>query len=154
MKYVIVRFLEPNSLSGSIASWRLLEPYGHSVIAFDGRVYNAIPPKIVKQDFNDPKVAIPPRLGIDLKIHVTDEQFEAMESWCKSQVGKWYDLLSVIGWFLYLPNIHKKGNFYCFEFCRQAFVEVGIIPPSDDLISSERLMLDLHRAFCNCNITE
>lgn len=147
MKFVVVRFLEPNSLSGSIASWRLLEPYGHAVIAFDGRVYNAIPPKIVQQSFEDPAVAIPPRVGVDLRVPVTEVQFAVMEKWCQSHLGKWYDLMSVIGWMLYLPNFHKKGNFYCFEFCREAFVHVGILPESKDLISSERLMLDLYRAY-------
>lgn len=145
MAKVTFRFLKPNAWYGHVICWRLCEPYSHAVVIIDDVAFSSTFPRVIKVAATDPRVHMPPREGVDMSLEIDDAVADLLIRWCESRVGKKYDYLSALGWALFSRRIECEDTDYCYEFCREALVRAGLLTRTDELISAERLMLDLYR---------
>jgi hypothetical protein len=145
MVRVTFRFVRPNSFFGRVIAWRLCEPYSHAVVIIGNTAYSSTFPKVVALPASHRTVAMPPRKGVDMSLDVDDDVARLLEDWCKSQLGLFYDFLSIFGWALFNRRVENHNTSYCYEFCHEALVRAGLLTPTEDMISAERLMLDLYR---------
>lgn len=139
MPNVTVRFVRPASLIGQIITWKLKEPYSHAVLILDDIAYSSTFPFVSMYPLSHKSVAMPPREGVDLHIPVTEQEYHAIRSWCDGQIGKLYDFVALLGWMAGAHRIQSINRTYCFEFCRQPFVRLGLLPKTPELIKGKRL---------------
>lgn len=145
MAKVTFRFLKPNDWFGHLICWRLCEPYSHAVVIVDDVAFSSTFPRVVRIPATHDLVAMPPRVGVDMSLEIDDAVAALLVRWCESRVGKKYDYLSALGWILFHRGVECEDTNYCYEFCREALVRAGLLTRTDELISAERLMLDLYR---------
>lgn len=143
MATITFRFVEPDAWYGRVICWRLGEPWSHVCILFDDCAYNAEIPRVRKLPLNHKNVAMPPRKGKDIVVHVSEADEAAMRDWCEGKVGAWYDFLSLFGWLLGWKWLQSKFNTYCFEFVRECLEFMGWLKPNDDLIKGNKLIQDI-----------
>lgn len=139
MPNLTVRFVRPASLIGQIITWKLKEPYSHAVLILDGIAYSSTFPVVAMYPLSHKSVAMPPREGVDLHIPVTEDELTLVRSWCNSQIGKLYDFVALLGWMSGTNKIQSINRTYCFEFCRQPLVILGLLPKTRELIKGDRL---------------
>jgi hypothetical protein len=143
MASIVVRFVRPSSLIGRLITWRLKEPYSHVVFIIDGLAYSSTFPFVSIFPLTHKSVAMPPREGVDLTMQLTDQEAAVIRNWCDSQIGKLYDFVSIIGWILGVSSIQSVNRTYCFEFCRQPLVLLGLLKPTRKLIKGDRLYQEI-----------
>ena len=143
MAQVTFRLLKPTDLVGEIIAWRTNEPWSHAVVIFGDAVYSSIFPKVLKTNITDTVVSFPPRKGDDFILEVTDDQYNEMLNWCKRQVGKNYDYLSMLGWALGLKQLQTPHRTYCFEFCWDTLLAAGLDIRNGNLITGTKLIEQL-----------
>lgn len=152
MAEVIFRFLRPNSLIGHLITWRLGEPWSHVSIIIDDAAYSAQLPWVAMLPITDKSVAMPPRSGYDVVLHLNEQDTAKLKQWCESKVGTMYDILSIFGWILGWEWLQSKRNSYCFEYCFQALVYMGWLKPDDELIKGNKLIEDIESLIHSPNI--
>lgn len=145
MATVTFRFLKPNDWFGHLICWRLCEPYSHAVVIINDVAFSSTFPNVIKVPSTHPLVHMPPRQGSDMTLEIDDAVAALLLKWLESRVGKRYDYLSALGWLLYNKRVECSETNYCYEFCREALVRAGLLMPTDEMISAERLMLDIYR---------
>lgn len=143
MAKLIYRFVKPNSWVGRLITWRLDEPWSHVFIIIDDTAYSAEIPYVCMLPLDHHTVDMPPRDGFDIELDVTDEELAKVKDWCENHIGMLYDVRSILGWALGMKWIQSPRRFYCFEFCRNAMVQMGWLAPCSDLIRGERLLREI-----------
>lgn len=145
MAQVTFRFLKADSIFGKLITWRLGEPWSHVCIIIEDAAYSAQLPWVAMLPLHDKGVALPPRTGMDVVLEVPDSDIPKLKDWCESQVGKMYDILSIVGWALGWNWLQLKRNSYCFEYCRASLVHMGWLKDDSRLIKGNRLIEDIER---------
>jgi hypothetical protein len=143
MGTVTFRFVEPDSWVGRLICWRLKEPWSHVSILFHDCAYSAQVPLVVKLSLDHRSVAMPPRVGKDVIMLVSDADELKMRQWCESQLGKTYDFASILGWALGWSWLQSRKNTYCFEFVRECLGHMGWLRRTNRLIKGNRLIEDI-----------
>lgn len=143
MALVTFRFLKADNIFGKLICWRLGEPWSHVTIIIEDAAYSAQLPWVVMLPLTDKSVALPPRKGMDVVLEIHDHDVPKLKEWCESQVGKLYDILSIVGWTLGWNWLQLKKNSYCFEYCRSALVHMGWMKDDDHLIKGNKLIEDI-----------
>lgn len=143
MATIVFRFLEPDSVVGTLISWWLREPWSHVVIIIDDKAYSAEVPFVTIFPLDAKDVSPDYRKHQDFTLHCTQREADQIKEWCESQVGILYDIASIVGWILGLNWLQSKRRSYCFEFCRRPLVLLGWLEPSDRLIKGNQLLQEL-----------
>lgn len=132
-----IAFNKPQTIFGKLDVWRTYDTYSHSVVVMNGWCYSAEFFGLRRKEF---KAEIYPEVyWLDVDSH----EWDAARAWLESRVGKSYDLLAILGWFLNIPALSHKKFYYCHELCREVLVRLGKLSASDDLITAHRLIDEL-----------
>jgi len=106
--YVIVFEADTSFISKSISKV-LKSPYSHAAILINGVLFDASEKRgSVGKDHTLSRTY----RGRTIVVYQVQDSSKFMEGWAQGQVGRSYDYLGVLGWFLRLGSIKKV---YCFE---------------------------------------
>ena len=130
-------FTKPQSLAGKAVVWRTYDKYSHSVIVMGDTLYSSQIPRVVKKPVDGYPIAAL------YEFDVSEETYRAVEAWLESRVGKWYDVLSLVGWLLGIRSIQWNRFHFCHEFCHEALVRAGVLEPTNDFITADNLILSV-----------
>lgn len=89
---------------------------------------------------------MPPRDGLTVWPHLTDEETEKARAYCRSMVGTEYDIRSILGWALRIPALQTPRHVYCFELVYAALAAAGVFPGAKRLVTGDQLLVDLFAA--------
>jgi hypothetical protein len=87
----------------------------------------------------------PPRTVVDYVLPVSDVEYQVIVNWAKSRVGKPYDTLALLGWLLGDSKLQGKHSTYCFEFCREPLVLLGLLPRTTSLVRGDLLIQEIKK---------
>jgi hypothetical protein len=132
-----IAFNKPQSFFGKLVVWRTYDTYSHSVVVMNGWCYSSEFFGVKLKEF---KAEIYPEV---YWFDVDSKEWDDSRAWLESRIGKSYDILTILGWFLNIPTIQHKKFYYCHELCREVLVRLGRLQKSDDLIPAHRLIDEL-----------
>ena len=134
---VDVYYFRPVSLPGKLVVWRTSDPFSHSIIVIGDTYWSSQVLRVTSGQFSTSTYY--GRKGIRQRIIVSDEVASKMTAWMNSQIGRLYDLLSLVGWLFWDRDIQWSHHCYCHKFCEKSFAEGGLLQLEKCLITAREL---------------
>jgi hypothetical protein len=143
MEKITVFYIRPKNWIGDMVCWATGDIFSHSILVVGDTFYSSQILRAKKGSFSTGEYK--DRRGVKQIIEVNEEQLATIVKFGEGRVGKFYDMLALLGWLFHKRQWNSKSRFYCHEFCREAFELAGLLDDTSELITARRLFRDLQK---------